>query len=127
MPNLQFIIAVKNLAKCEPDYYYVCGTKLPVTSLSACISGTEVLLDGQIESALIFRGYESTAFNYGLLKALGFKGIQIHRRMISFELVATQQFENIVTQSRIESILHNIDKDDIEYLQSKGILDLTIV
>jgi hypothetical protein len=123
----QFVIGIRNLDKCEPDWYYVCGAVSPVANLSAAICAKEVLLDPDIETALIFRGQESTAFNYGLIKGLGFEQLKILERTTSYESVDMEAFEKIVTQNKIESIIGSLDKGDIQYLENLGVLDLTIV
>lgn len=127
MSSQQFVIGVRNLDKCLPDWYYVCGSVAPVTSLSAAIDSKEVLLDENIDTAIIFRGQESAAYNYGLLQLLGFAELQILEREVRWLPVDTEKFEKIVTQTRIETIMAGMDKEDIEYLKTIGVLDLTIV
>lgn len=125
--RLRFIISVRNMDKHTPDYYYLCGARAPVRILSACTSRNEVLLDTDPGCALVLQSLDAAAYNYGLLKDLGFEGIQILQKITTFENMDSTAFDDMVTQSKIKSILDCICTEDIEYLQSKGVLDLTIV
>lgn len=127
MSNDRFIISVKNTDKCPPDYFYLCGAKTPVSTLSACISRDEVLFDNDPECGITIQSLDAAVYNYGLLKDLGFEGIQILQKITTFENMDSTAFDDMVTQSKIKSILDCICTEDIEYLQSKGVLDLTIV
>lgn len=115
------------MEKCEPDYYYFCGSKAPVSTLSACISQNEVLLDTDPECAITLQSLDAAAYNYGLLQDLGFEGILVLQKITTFQNMESATFDEMVKQSRINSILSSLDDDDMKYLQDIGVLDLTIV
>lgn len=127
MSNDRFIISVKNTDKCPPDYFYLCGAKTPVSTLSACISRDEVLFDNDPECGITIQSLDAAVYNYGLLKDLGFEGILVLRKKTVFENMDSTTFDNMVKQSRINSIIEGLDADDIKYLEDNGVLDLTIV
>lgn len=128
MSNPRFIIFVRNLDKCEPDNYYYCGAKSPITHLDACVKQAEVLLDGDPECAMTLNSLESAAHIYGLLQNLGFEGITVFQKIVSYEKMDSATLNKMVVEHRVLSIIKSLlDDSDIKYLQDKGILDLTNV
>jgi len=127
MSNPRFVISVRNLDKCEPDNYYYCGPQPPITYLDACVKQSEVLLDGDPDCARTINSLETAAHIYGLLQILGFEGIEVFQKVASYTKMDSATFDKMVVESKVLSIMKNIDDDDIKDLQKNGVLDLTIV
>ncbi len=128
MSKEKFIIGMKNTEPAPPEFLYFCGPSSPINCLSACVNEAETVWDTNPDSAHVFRTMEDVATGYdNLMQLFPAQRLFIQARIVSYNTLSTEQFMDIIVQNRINNILGGLDKDDINYLREKGVLDLTIV
>lgn len=125
----KFIIGLRNSEPAPPEIEYVCGPKSPIATLGACVSEHEVLWSEAEDAAMVFHTIESVAATINQLDAMGCDVtlICVMQRIITYSVVDADAILFAVREAKVNSIIRDMDNDDVEYLKSVGALDLTNV
>jgi len=130
MSNVKFVIGIKNSEPAPPEFEYYCGPKGAIQSLAACIDTAETVWDEDPDCAYVFHSMDEVASGVDLLTQL-FGPISdrlfIKQRIVSYNLMDKNVFTRVIRTNRINSIIQQLDDEDVKYLQDNGVLDLTNV
>jgi len=120
----KYIIGIKNPEPAEPEFVYYCGL-----SHSTRDDPADILWSANIDGALLLMDMYDAAADCQLIIDSGYPtdDIKVYEAEMHYALVDLDKIGELMAARRIDRILNLLDRDDINYLKSIGVLDLTNV